>query len=266
MPQLGLFLEHEGASVYVRTRPRHLASMTDQNPTSGSNIPKRVRTKKTQMETIDASAPATPSLCAVYFNLQGKSFQSSAVRLLETAPHELWDAENRVFITNGLRSFTAFHRFQVVGTMTGQVVVACGFTEAGKAWLYIDDGTGPLFPSALAKDYRTIAELGQRHGNLQTKKQNLVLAQLALLKAHEDGLIEMPTYGVWVRTSMSCATRAPAEIWSRTRSGGTCHATPEIVELEQQEERLKGGQYRIQGRDNEQDIGNLTEEIKSKKT
>ncbi|RYP23148.1 hypothetical protein DL765_001233 [Monosporascus sp. GIB2] len=182
MPQLGIFLKHEGASVYVRTRPHHLANMTDQTPTSGSNnifISKRVRTKIAQMETNDASAPATPSLCAVYFNFQGKAFQSSAVRLLETAPHELWDAENRVFITKGLRSFTAFHRFQVVGSITGQVVVACGFTEAGKAWLYIDDETGPLFPSALAKDYRTIAEFGTRRGNLQTRKQNL-LAPLAL--------------------------------------------------------------------------------------
>jgi hypothetical protein len=40
---------------------------------------------------------------------------------------------------------------------------------------------------------------------------------------------------------------------------------PEIVELEQQRERLKGGRYRIQDQDNEQKIQDLTQLIRNKK-
>ncbi|KXX82493.1 hypothetical protein MMYC01_201217, partial [Madurella mycetomatis] len=40
---------------------------------------------------------------------------------------------------------------------------------------------------------------------------------------------------------------------------------PEIVELEQQREQLKGGQYRIRGQDDAQEIQNLARQIRNKK-
>ncbi|KAK3934135.1 hypothetical protein QBC46DRAFT_274432, partial [Diplogelasinospora grovesii] len=50
----------------------------------------------------------------------------------------------------------------------------------------------------------------------------------------------------------------PDKAWSDMPPG------PEIVELEQQRERLKGGQYRIKGRDNEQEIRDLTSTIRNR--
>ncbi|KAK7920567.1 HET-domain-containing protein [Apiospora marii] len=171
-PQLGLFLKHERASVYFRVRPHTLATLPEHSLNSGGNdifVSKRFKPRI-------APAVAHNALGAVYFQIKGLE-DGAAVRLVETGPRELWDAQNRVFVTSGLRSFVAFHRFQLVGNYTGIVTVACGFSEDNptQPWVHMEDMLGALYPAASARDYRAIAQIGASKGSLKTRKQDLMM-------------------------------------------------------------------------------------------
>ncbi|KAL2024965.1 hypothetical protein VTK56DRAFT_3664 [Thermocarpiscus australiensis] len=85
------------------------------------------------------------------------------------------------------------------------------------------------------------------------------LQNAVLHEPHEDALIEMLTYISVMRDPRASRDMVPDEVWRNMPPD------PEIVELEQRRERLKGGQYRIRGQDNEQEIRDLTELIRSKK-
>ncbi|KAB5514914.1 FluG domain-containing protein [Coniochaeta sp. 2T2.1] len=84
------------------------------------------------------------------------------------------------------------------------------------------------------------------------------LQNAVIHEAHEDALIEMLTHISVTRDPRAGRDIVPDEVWQ------DMPPDPEIVELEQRREKLKGGQYRIRGRDNEQEIRNLTKEIRSK--
>ncbi|RYP34851.1 hypothetical protein DL767_004076 [Monosporascus sp. MG133] len=80
-----------------------------------------------------------------------------------------------------------------------------------------------------------------------------------IYEAYEDALIEMLTYISVTRDPRAGRDIVPNEIWQNMPPD------PEIVELEQRRERLKGGRYRIKGNGNEQKIWDLIKEIRSKK-
>ncbi|KAI0531848.1 hypothetical protein GGR58DRAFT_518190 [Xylaria digitata] len=85
------------------------------------------------------------------------------------------------------------------------------------------------------------------------------LQNAVIHEAQEDALIEMLTHISVTRDPRAGRDIVPDEVWR------DMPPDPEIVELEQRRERLKAGQYRIRGGDNEQEIQNLTKEISSKK-
>ncbi|KAB5511398.1 hypothetical protein GE09DRAFT_690652 [Coniochaeta sp. 2T2.1] len=85
------------------------------------------------------------------------------------------------------------------------------------------------------------------------------LQNAVIHEAQEDAVIEMLTHISVTRDPRAGRDIVPHEVWQ------DMPPDPEIVELEQRREKLKGGQYRIQGRDNEQEIRDLTKEIRSKK-
>ncbi|KAK3935373.1 hypothetical protein QBC46DRAFT_453549 [Diplogelasinospora grovesii] len=85
------------------------------------------------------------------------------------------------------------------------------------------------------------------------------LQNAVLHEPHEDALIEMLTHISVTRDPRAGRDIVPDEVWREMPPD------PEIVELERRREMLKGGQYRIQGRDNEQEIRDLTKEINNKK-
>ncbi|KAK4249237.1 hypothetical protein C7999DRAFT_39654 [Corynascus novoguineensis] len=85
------------------------------------------------------------------------------------------------------------------------------------------------------------------------------LQNAVLYEPYEDALIEMLTHISVMRDPRASRDIAPDEVWRKMPPD------PEIVELEQRRERLKGGQYRIRGQDNEQEIRDLTELIRRKK-
>ncbi|TIC97035.1 hypothetical protein CH35J_007397 [Colletotrichum higginsianum] len=75
---------------------------------------------------------------------------------------------------------------------------------------------------------------------------------------------EEQMYKVFAHVSLTRDPRAtrdmvPKEVWENLSPD------PEILELEQRRQNLKGGQYRVQGDENEAEIRRLTEEIRSKR-
>ncbi|GKT96945.1 fluG domain-containing protein [Colletotrichum tofieldiae] len=75
---------------------------------------------------------------------------------------------------------------------------------------------------------------------------------------------EEQLYGVFAHVSLTRDPRAtrdmvPKEVWENLPPD------PEILELEQRRQKLKGGQYRVQGEENEAEIRRLTEEIHMKR-
>ncbi|KAK2777398.1 FluG domain-containing protein [Colletotrichum kahawae] len=75
---------------------------------------------------------------------------------------------------------------------------------------------------------------------------------------------EEQMYKVFAHVSLTRDPRAtrdmvPEEVWKNLPPD------PEILELEQRRQKLKGGQYRVQGEENEAEIRRLTEEIRTKR-
>ena len=119
---LGVILKHEGASSYVRARPQMLGELITPTSTAGGNsifVTKDVR-KAVATGTLNG-ASRTPN--AFYFTIPSmnapiRSVSHKTVRLVEVEPRELWDAQNNVFLTRGLRNFTAFLRFYVASNVS----------------------------------------------------------------------------------------------------------------------------------------------------
>ncbi|KAI5364368.1 hypothetical protein J4E82_011519 [Alternaria postmessia] len=179
VPQTGVFLKHEGASVYVRTRPQSFALLTDSTPVSSSNtifISKRVR--RAANTAVHAKHPNEngSNLGAIYFGTTGvQSGHHVVPKLIEVEPKDLWDAQNNCFLTRDLRNLTAFLRFHVVGLVNypGEFVVVCGFPEKKPPWVLLADATEELFEAAASHDFRRLANLGAARRNLRPRQQYL---------------------------------------------------------------------------------------------
>jgi hypothetical protein len=197
-PQLGLILKHEGASVYVRTRPDVFASLTAPIPISSGNtifISKRVRRAATTAISADHTNATSSNLGAVYFTIPGinarvRSERHRAVKLLEVEPRELWDAHNNVFVTRGLRSFTSFLKFHIRDDdITIQAVMICGFTENDPPWALVDDDSSDLFQVTARRDFHMMAKMGLQTTSFRQKYR---------LEKHDLGAIA-PSTGTWAR-------------------------------------------------------------------
>lgn len=181
MPQLGLFLKNDGASVYFRERADGFALLTVPIPISGGNkifISKRVRGAATTVIQGEYGNAINSNPGAVHFTIPGinapiPSKRHHTVELLEVEPRELWDAHNNVFLTRGLRSFTAFLKFNVASTNPVQAVVICGFAENVSSWVVLDDQSGELFQATVVKDFQMMAKIGATRGNLRNREQLL---------------------------------------------------------------------------------------------
>ena len=94
-----------------------LVELMEPTSTAGGNsifVTKDVR-KAVATGTLNG-ASRTPN--AFYFTIPSlnapmRSGRHKTVKILEVEPRELWDAQNNVFLTRGLRNFTAFLRFHV---------------------------------------------------------------------------------------------------------------------------------------------------------
>ncbi|KAI4933260.1 hypothetical protein J4E85_003665 [Alternaria conjuncta] len=178
---LGVILKHEGASSYVRARPHMLGELITPTSTAGGNsifVAKYVR-KAVATGTLNG-ASRTPD--AFYFTIPSvnapiRSKRHKTVRLLEVEPRELWDAQNNVFLTRGLRNFTAFLRFNVnpdvSSDRTGEVVLICGFAENVSPWVLLDDQYGELFRATLHKDFQAMGRIGVKGLSFRNRSQTM---------------------------------------------------------------------------------------------
>ncbi|KAG9187046.1 hypothetical protein G6011_10154 [Alternaria panax] len=183
VPQTGVFLKHEGASVYVRTRPQSFALLTDSTPVSSSNtifISKRVRTAGTTVVHANHAYATGSNISAVCFTIPGinahlQSEHHVSAKLLEVEPKDLWDAHNNVFLTRDMRNFTAFLRFQIRGLRNfgGEFVLAYGFAESVKPWVLLGDETDELFAATATHDFRHMARIGAARGSLRSREKYL---------------------------------------------------------------------------------------------
>ncbi|KEY73695.1 hypothetical protein S7711_09571 [Stachybotrys chartarum IBT 7711] len=71
----------------------------------------------------------------------------------------------------------------------------------------------------------------------------------------EDGLIKLFTHISIMRDPRASYDMVPDEIWN------SLPPDPRLAELEAQRDKLKNGQYRVQGKDNEAEVRRLTNEI-----
>ena len=166
--EVGVVLKHQGASLYARARPNLLGQINSSTATSagGSNIFISKRVKNSvgkKLQAVHRNA----------FHIKFDFRPQKSVQLLYTAPSELWDAENSMFITSGLRNFTAYHRFLISGPQPGQFVFACGISEQNGPWVHVDDELSPLYRAALADNLRSVTEIGKGMG-LRNGKQDLM--------------------------------------------------------------------------------------------
>ena len=179
----GLILKHEGASSYVRARPHMLRELIEPTFTAGVNsifvakYVRRVVTTETHEDSERStrdSASRTPG--AFYFTIPGinapiRSKRNQTVQLLQVEPRELWDAQNNVFLTRGLRSFVAFLRFNVGAASLGPVVLICGFAENVSPWAVLDDTYGELYEATIHKDFAKMGKIGAKRGSLNNRSQ-----------------------------------------------------------------------------------------------
>jgi len=83
--------------------------------------------------------------------------------------------------------------------------------------------------------------------------QNAVLGEPT-----EDGLIQFWSYMGLISDPRASSDMVPDEVWQKVPPN------PEIQDLERRRAELKGGQFRIQGQDNEKEIRGLGRQIRNK--
>ncbi|CAI6313011.1 unnamed protein product [Periconia digitata] len=181
-PQLGIILTDIGASVYVRAEPHILANLRLDTPSLGGNSIFVSKKAVARIGPVAEKSTAVDKIGTINFKILDRNKHVASATLLEAEPKELWYARNQVFVTRGLRSFTGFLRYQILTqtNVMGTVVVACGFTERGVAWVAFEDNQGDMIDASLKKDLFKIAEIGPRTGSLKNRKHDLTFGRKQL--------------------------------------------------------------------------------------
>jgi len=166
--EVGVVLKHQGASLYARAQPDLLGQITGSitTPAGGSVIFISKRVKNSAGRTLQAVHRNA-------FHINFDFRPQKAVQLIHTSPSQLWDAENGMFITSGLRHFTAFHHFLLNGPQPGQFVFACGLSEQHGPWVHVEDDLGAMYHAASVNNLQRVAELGNGMG-LRDGKHDLM--------------------------------------------------------------------------------------------
>jgi hypothetical protein len=171
---LGIILKHQGGGVYVRARS-HALSYFSSSSSSDAITPSEIFIVRSITATA-ASKLSTVHRNAFCFQFQ---FPKEHLQLAETKPRHLWDAEQQMFITDGIPNFTAFHRFvsknmTTKGTKTAvpvtySCVVACGFSGNAKVgWATIGSEGDSLYNAAIAGNLAEVSRIGTAEGALQS--------------------------------------------------------------------------------------------------
>lgn len=168
---LGIFLIHQGASVFARARPHLFASTTN----VGSP----------EVRSFFLSKSITPSMAKPQQEIYRQSFHARRfenplninhpVYFLAAKPEALWDNANEMFITFGLQDFVGCHEYSY---QEGVFIVVFGFGYGSAPWVRI-------LPS-----HKKIAIIKKNHFELLHDQVNRgawrEVAQTAISKTSED--------------------------------------------------------------------------------
>ena len=130
---LGIFLKHEGASVFSRALPDRLAFEK-----------KIIGIVEKRSFFLDKGTSSDESISKVgldkFFHLPRPNAKFWGVSLIE--PRVLWDDMRQVFITTGLRDFVGYHRYTLTSSL--DVIIIFGYGYGYKPWVRV--GSSHLLP------------------------------------------------------------------------------------------------------------------------
>jgi hypothetical protein len=173
---LGIFLKHQGGGVYVRAAP-HVLNVFD-TWVGEAAAPSEIFIVRS------ITAKAASKVSSVHRNAFVFQFQFTRehLSLVEAKPRHLWDAENELFITDGIPNFVGFHRFEHKGTgdkdkaaITWSCVVACGFSgSANTPWVAVGSDGDDLYKAATSNTLTEVARIGASRGILRNGARTMI--------------------------------------------------------------------------------------------
>lgn len=138
---LGIYLRHQGGSQYLRMHPQIL-------PVECSGA---VMAKK-DIFLSERTEPVNEEIHGNAFVFE-YDFGDCPIKFLSAHPQELWDADNRMFITSRTPDFIGYLRFSCAAyglrsnkaVLTNQeFLVACALSDQQKPWVSLGQANGPL--------------------------------------------------------------------------------------------------------------------------
>ncbi|PQE30069.1 HET domain-containing protein [Rutstroemia sp. NJR-2017a WRK4] len=183
---LGIFLKHQGGGVYVRARP-HVIYVFD-TWVGEAAAPSEIFIVKSITATA-ASKVSSVHRNAFVFRF---AFTRKHLPLVEAKPRHLWDAENELFITDGIPNFVGFHRFETTGTgardkaaVTWSCVVACGFSgDAKTPWVAVGSDGDDLYKAATSNTLTEVARIGAARGILRDGERTMIKPVHQTFRSH----------------------------------------------------------------------------------
>ena len=145
---VGIYLKHQGASVFVRAKPRLFASRNYFIPMKSFNQHGLMKDKKD----VFLSKSTIPSLAKSLPTGQHYSFhvpKLTRCKIMAAEPSALWDSPRDTYITVGLRDFVGFHEYScrerpvgqgprdIANFRDGRFMVAFGFGYGYLPWVRI---------------------------------------------------------------------------------------------------------------------------------
>ncbi|KAM3087269.1 hypothetical protein ACMFMG_001372, partial [Clarireedia jacksonii] len=179
---LGILLKHQGGGVYVRARPHVLNAFSTW--VGDAATPSEIFIVRSITATA-ASKLSSVHRNAFHFRFD---FPRQHLPLVETKPRHLWDAENELFITDGIQNFVAFHRFEgkdmttkgsrTSVSVTYSCIIACGYSGSAKTpWVAVGSDGDDLYRAAISNTLTEVARIGVSRGalknGLRTVTQNV---------------------------------------------------------------------------------------------
>ena len=142
---LGIFLKHQGASIFARARPQFFASLNTLNIDNASKF-------STQNKPFFLSKSISPGIANSLHGVRPYSFVVPTVAdircsFVEAKPEVLWDSAQGMFITVGLQDFVGCHEYLFRENLREGHERERFFVVFGYGYGY--DPWARIFPSAL---------------------------------------------------------------------------------------------------------------------
>jgi hypothetical protein len=159
---LGIYLKHQGASVFARARPHLFALIKDADSVTEN---RSIFLSKIMMRSV-AESLNTVHACSFMIHQSNDAYQSFVAAI----PENLWDGASRMFITGGLKDFVGSCEYKVA---SGKLSRFGGFERSVEMFLVIFGYGYGLSPwiRILPSDVRLHNEM--KHANWRKVAQDM---------------------------------------------------------------------------------------------